>query len=115
MRGRIKALVGAIFITFICAVFLLSVSTFLSRAFGDEAADRVLEAAYIQFGVKREVDLVSLQAADYANHAILSKSAALRLGVGAFAAYHRQCLKWPWTGTATMTIYKDKAELSFLF
>lgn len=115
MRERIKALAVAILVTFLCAVFLLVASTALSRVFGGEPEDKALEAAYIQTGVKGEVDRVGQYVERVASEKVLSKSALLRLGVAAYASYRRQCVKWPWTDRLSVTLYQDKVEVGFFF
>lgn len=111
MLKVIKNLLIATVTSLLCCLLLFIASTLLHAG---EAEDKAQEAAYIQIGLKNEVDKVGRYAETWANETFISKSKVLQTGLGAYWVYRNQCVKWRFDSN-TVNLYTNKLEIIFSF
>jgi len=115
MLKVIKNVLLSVLYSIVALVLLFLASTAIVRAIrADEAFDKAQEAAYVQIGLKSEVDKVGRYVETWANETFVSKSAVLRTGLGAYWIYRNQCVKWHFSGN-TVNLYTNKFEIVFPF
>lgn len=98
----------------IAAISIIFIVLFDRIIHADEMTDKIQEAAYIQSGLKSEVDLISKWAETWAVTNIVSKSQVVQVGLGAYWIYHNQCVKYRFHGNE-LDIYADHVDFSFPF